>query len=227
MANQIGTLNEKSLHADLKKWYAQPGDQVEVKLDGYFIDLVRGDQLIEIQTRGFSAMKRKLQALTREHPVRLVHPIAQEKWLIKQDDDGQPQGKRRKSPKKGSVFNLFDELVSFPALMANPNFELEVLLIQEEEVKRFRGGKRRWWRKRWRTHERHLLEVVGAHRFNTPNALAKLLPDTLPNPFTTADLASALGKPRSLAQKMVYCLREMEAITPVGHKNRFVLYSKS
>jgi len=54
----IGTLNEKSLHADLKKWYTQPGDQLEVPLDGYYIDIVRDDMLIEIQTRNFSSIKK-------------------------------------------------------------------------------------------------------------------------------------------------------------------------
>src|SRR5262245_62323945 len=32
--SRIGLLNEKPLHAALKAWYAQPGDQFEVPLDG-------------------------------------------------------------------------------------------------------------------------------------------------------------------------------------------------
>ena len=43
----IGVLNERSLHASLKEWYAEPGDATEVKVDGYVIDLVRGERLIE------------------------------------------------------------------------------------------------------------------------------------------------------------------------------------
>ncbi len=34
----IGLLNEKPLHASLKEWYAQPGDQFEVPVDGFVID---------------------------------------------------------------------------------------------------------------------------------------------------------------------------------------------
>ena len=69
---------------------------------------------MEIQTRNFSAMKRKLIKLTKTHAVRLVHPIAREKWIVKLDKDGQTQLSRRKSPKKESIERLFDELVSFP-----------------------------------------------------------------------------------------------------------------
>lgn len=41
----IGLLNEKSLHASLKQWYAQPGDRFEVAVDGFVIDIVRNDQM--------------------------------------------------------------------------------------------------------------------------------------------------------------------------------------
>jgi hypothetical protein len=54
----IGLLNEKPLHASLKQWYARPGDRFEVPVDGFVIDVVRDDLLIEIQTRNFSSLKR-------------------------------------------------------------------------------------------------------------------------------------------------------------------------
>src|SRR4030042_1787412 len=94
----IGTLNEKPLHAALKAWYAQPGDQLEAKVDGYIIDIVRGDLLVEVQTRNLAAIKRKLLALVSHHPVRVVYPKAREKWIVKLSQDGSRVG-RRKSPK--------------------------------------------------------------------------------------------------------------------------------
>ena len=57
-------------------------------VDGYTIDIVRGDLLIEIQTRNFFAMKETLANLTANHPVHLVHPIAVEKWIIRLGQDG-------------------------------------------------------------------------------------------------------------------------------------------
>jgi hypothetical protein len=78
----IGLLNEKALHASLKEWYALPGDRFEVPVDGFVIDIVRDDLLIEIQTRNFSAIKSKLTALVHSHRVRLIYPIVQEKWIL-------------------------------------------------------------------------------------------------------------------------------------------------
>src|SRR5262245_49932452 len=77
-ARMIGTLRETSLHAALKQWYARPADDVEAEVDGYVVDLRRGDTLIEIQTCNFAAIRRKLLALVERHPVRLLHPIASE-----------------------------------------------------------------------------------------------------------------------------------------------------
>ena len=69
-ASAIGTLRERPLHASLKRWYARPGDRVEVAVDGYVVDLVRGDLLIEIQTRGFATLRPKLHGPARTRPPR-------------------------------------------------------------------------------------------------------------------------------------------------------------
>ena len=66
----IGSLNEKPLHASLKKWYARPEDRFEVEVDGFVIDIVRDDQLLEIQTGNFASIRSKLKKLVRSHRVR-------------------------------------------------------------------------------------------------------------------------------------------------------------
>ena len=119
-------MSEKPLHATLKEWYAHPGDQLEAPVGDFIADIVRGDLLIEIQTASFASIKRKLLELTVHHPVRLVYPIARQKWIVKLAEDGHTQLSRRRSPKRGVVEDVFAELVSFPSLLASPNFSLEV-----------------------------------------------------------------------------------------------------
>jgi hypothetical protein len=222
----IGTLNEKPLHAALKQWYAQPGDVFETLVDGFVIDILRGDRLIEIQTGNFSAVKDKLWKLVAAHPVRLVYPIPHEKWIVKLAPGGEGAAQRRKSPKRGRFEDVFNELVSFPDLLAEGHFSLELLLIREEEVRRHEG-RRAWRRRGWVTQERRLLEVVSQRRFETPEDLWALMPEDLPQPFTTSDLAGAMGKPRRLAQKAAYCLRKMGTIGTVGKRGRSVLYARA
>ena len=221
--SDIGRLNEKSLHADLKQWLAQPGDQFEMAVDDFVIDIVRGERLIEIQTRNFGAMKRKLLHLVEKYHVHLIHPVAQEKWIVKLSPEGEPIS-RRKSPKRGTTADLFRELVAIPHLMLHENFSLELLLIQEEETRYF-DSTRGWRRRGWLTQERHLLTVVASHTFHAPIDLLALLPPTLPATFTTAHIAEALSIPRGLAQKMAYCLKKMNMIESVGKDGRSILYA--
>ena len=219
--SHIGTLNEKPLHAALKTHYARPGDQFEVPLGGFHIDLVRDGLLVEFQTGNFGAMKRKLAALVPDHRIRLVYPIPAEKWIVKVDGDGRELS-RRKSPKRGCVDDVFAELVFLPSLLAEPNFSLEVLMTREEEVRYKDSRKRR--RDGWATAERRLIEVADRWVFDRPADLADLLPGELPAEFTTADIARGTGKPLSIAQKMAYCLRASGAITPAGKQGRSILY---
>ena len=215
----IGLLNEKPLHASLKKWYARPGDRFEVAVDGYVIDIVRNELLLEIQTGGFASIKSKLLDLVDTHRVRLIYPIAREKWILKLAKDDEGGYIRRKSPKRGRVEDLFREMVSFPQLLANANFSLEVLMIREEEVRRHEE-KRNWRRRGWTTDERRLVEVTDRHLFENPADWRALLPEKLGESFTTGDLAEVLGIRRSLAQKMAYCLRRGGFIELTGRQGR-------
>jgi hypothetical protein len=219
----IGTLREKPLHASLKRWYARPDDRLEVPVDGYVIDLVRGDLLIEVQTRGFSAMKQKATALLGlGHRLRIVHPIPIDRWIVKVDADGTVLSRRR-SPKHGNPSDIFAELVSFPDLMAHPHLEVEVLLTIEEEHRRHTPN-RSWRRKGWTIVERRLIEVVDTLLLRHIKDLTSLLPDDLPETFTTADIAERLGRPRRAAQQMAYCLRKVGAIVAVGKRGNAIEY---
>lgn len=219
----IGTLREKPLHASLKRWYAESGDGVEVPVDGFVIDLVRGDLLIEIQTKGFASMKKKVTTLlARGHPIRIVHPIPVDKWIVKVEDDGTILG-RRKSPRHGDVTDIFAEMVSFPDLLANPLLEVEVLLTTEEEYRRHTPD-RAWRRKGWTIEERRLIDVLDNLPIKNTEDLVDLLPEALPDVFTTADLAALLGRPRRSAQQMAYCLKHAGAVVAVGKNANAVQY---
>lgn len=220
--SSIGLLNEKPLHASLKEWCAQPGDRFEVPVDRFVIDIVRGDLLLEIQTGNFASIKSKLTTLVGSHQVRLIRPIAQEKWIVKLAKDDSGGITRRKSPKRGRVEDLFWEMVSFPQLLADPNFSLEVLMIREEEVRRYEE-KRNWRRRGWATDERRLLEVVEQTSYEEPADWRAFIPIDVET-LTAKDLAEARGIRNELAQKMVYCLRNVGVLELVGKRGRANLY---
>lgn len=162
--NKIGLLNEGSLHSQLKTFYARPGDLCEQNVDGFVIDIVRGNLLIEIQTSSFSKIKRKLLVLLKKHKVRLVYPIPREKWIVYIDPATSEEIRKRKSPKKGKAMNIFGELVRIPGLIKRRGFQIEILYTREKEM-RCNDGKGSWRRRGVSIIERQLLKVDESEVF--------------------------------------------------------------
>jgi hypothetical protein len=182
------------------------------------IDIRRDGLLIEIQTGSFAAMGNKLDHLLAEHRMLLVHPVAVETHLQK------PGAKPRKSPKRGSIYGLFEELVSIPTLLDHPNLSLEIALVSVTKVQEPDSAMRRG-RGGFRTTDRVLREVLERHRFDRTVDLLALVPDGLPAEFTTADLAAHAGIGRDVAQRMAYCLRPLGLFREVGRTRAGIRYS--
>ena len=51
-------MTEPSLHSEIKDWYKVSGDELEVKVEDFIVDILRGKLLIEIQTGNFSNVKK-------------------------------------------------------------------------------------------------------------------------------------------------------------------------
>ena len=172
----IGVLREGPLHAALKDYYARPGDRAEVPFGRFVIDLVRADgELVEIQTGGFSPLGPKLDALLDHHRMRIVHPVAAERRILRVDDDGELLSARR-SPRRAGALELFDRLVSFPSLLAHPNLAIEVPLCREDHVRAPGPTRSRSGRRTRDPGERRLSEVLDTVVLEGPADVAALIP---------------------------------------------------
>ncbi len=220
----IGTLGEMSLHAALKEWYGRSQDQYEMAVDGFIIDIVRGQQLIEIQTRHLYAMRAKLKRLLPHYALHVIHPIHREKWIVRQNEAGQALS-RRKSPKRGQIADIFFELVRIHPWLLHPNLTIEAVLTQEEEILRDDGAGS-WRRRGWSVLDRRLLAVLERQQFASLADYCAILPAALPDPFTNADLAAALNCRANLAQKVTYTLRHIGGVVQSGKQGRAHLYRR-
>jgi hypothetical protein len=223
-ARRIGVLREGPLHAAVKAMLAAPGDRLEVPVGRFVIDLVRADgELVEVQTGGFGPLGPKFDALLDLHRMRLVHPVAAERRVVRVDGDGQVLSARR-SPRRGTALDVFDRLVSLPSLVSHPHFVLEVLLLREDHIRApapVRSPRRR------RTSdpgERRLVDVLERVELTGPEDLVGLLPELPAEPFTTRQLAELAGCRVLLAQRIVYCLRATGALAPAGKRGRAPVY---
>jgi hypothetical protein len=218
----IGVLREGPLHAALKRALARPGDRFEVQVGRYVIDIVRADgELVEVQTGGFGPLAPKLDALLDEHRFRIVYPVAAQRRIVRVDTDGVVLSARA-SPRRADARELFDRLVTFPSLLSHPHLTVEVVLVAEDHIRApapVRG------RRRTRDPgQRRLAEVLERVELADPTALLALLPTVPAAPFTTRELAACVGVRLLLAQRMVYCLRELGLLEPAGKRGRAPLH---
>ena len=216
---------ETSLHRELKARYAGDGAQTEVPVGRYRVDVVRGEELIEIQHGSLGAIRDKVRRLLRDHRVLVVKPIVTRKLLVKRAaKDGRVAG-RRASPKRGSILDLFDDLVYFTRVFPHRRLALEVPLVEIEEWRYPGHGRRRRWRERDHVVEdQKLIGVDRVYRLQTAADLAELVACPVPRPFHTGHLAESLGVHRWLAQRIAYCFRQTGAAREVGKQGNARLY---
>jgi hypothetical protein len=216
---------ETSLHRQLKELYAAGGAPIEQRVGRYRIDVVRGKQLVEIQLAPLTSIRDKIAALVKKHDVLVVKPVIITKHLVKLRRAGGQVVSRRRSPKRRTLLDVFEELVHFTRVYPHRRLTVEVPLIEIEEYRYPGHGRRRRWRENDHlVEDQHLVEVHETHTFRTAADLCRLLPATLSHPFHTGQLAEGLGIDRWIAQRMAYCLRETGAIRSVGKLRGAWLY---
>ena len=225
---------ETSLHRDLKALYATGQSRQEVPLDDYRIDVVTGGgRLVEIQHGSLASIRDKIRKLVDGHSVLVVKPIVARKVLVKQDAKGGKVIGRRLSPKRGTILNVFDELVYFTRVFPHRRLTLEVPLVEIEEWRYPGHGRRRRRRENdFMVEDQRLVGIGEVHRLRSALDLSRLVCEhlvsgPLPRPFDTGDLAASLEVRRWIAQRIAYCLRKIGSIRQTGKSGNSCLYEFS
>jgi len=150
--NGIGTLGEKTLHAVLKHYYEPDEANHEIKVGSFVTDIVISPSqqvqeenplqvqgIIEIQTRSFDRLRKKLLEFLEICPVTVVYPMPKTKWLLWIDEQTGEITKKRKSPKQSQIYDAVLELYKIKPFLIHPNFRLCIVLIDLEEYHYLNG----------------------------------------------------------------------------------------
>ena len=220
----INVQNESSLHAAIKNHIFREGDLVEARYKGFIIDLIRDGLLIEIQTKNFGGLRKKIKNLIDSARIRIVHPIVVEKRIVLMDAEENRIIRSRRSPKKGDLWDVFDELIYIHKWFEHINLEIQLLFVKVEE-RRADDSKGSWRRGGVSIIDAGLDEVIDEKRFIHPFQFIKYFPPLFKEKaFTTADLAKGLKITKNKARKIAYCLRECGIFTITGKKGNAYVY---
>ncbi len=222
----IGTLSEKSVHAVLKYYLEPDEDRHEVPVENYVADIYGEGGITEIQTRQFYRLKEKLAAFLPLYPVTVVYPIPREKWVVWIDPETGELCERRKSPRKGTVYHVFQELYYIKAFLKDPHLKIRLILMDMEEYKLLNGyGKDK--KKRAGKFDRIPTKLVEEVELGCVQDYVQFVPYELEEPFTGKEFAKAAHTPVSLGRSAVHVLAYLGVIEKVGTRGREYLYRVS
>ena len=216
----IGTLGEKTLHLALKYYFAPDPDTHERPLGGFIADAVTGDGVIEIQTRGLSRLKPKLDAFLPLCPVTVVHPVIAEKTLFRVDESGELLAKRR-SPKHETVYSAMREIYTLRKYLTDTRFRICLCELELAEYAVQCGKSRR------RKLDRIPLALRRTVMLDTPADYAAFLPEPLPEPLTVPALADAVHTQALSARLYLNLLGAMGILAEAGRSGRLKCWQPS
>lgn len=219
----IGTLGEKTLHAVLKHYIEPDSSCHERPLGRYVADIVNEHGITEIQTGSFSPLRGKLAAFLECGMVTVVHPIPMKKWLCWIDCQTGAITDRRKSPKTGAAMDILPELYKIKSLLLHPNLRLQIVLLELTEHRTLSGwsaDKKRGSRRA----ERYPEAILGEVALHCPYDYRALLPEGLPDPFSSRQFAKAAHRNLAFAQTAVHLLHHVGILDRVGKQGNSFLY---
>jgi hypothetical protein len=130
---------------------------------------------------------------------------------------------RRRSPHKGSLWELFDALIYAPLLPLTRKLSVEAVLVDVVE-KRIKDGKGAWRRKGISIFDRQLSAWHESVLLKKKSDYLRFIPFEKGEEFTSAMLAKKANINNDMARKVLYVLTKMKAVNRVGKKSNSLIY---
>lgn len=221
----IGTLGEKTVHAILKNYLVPNPSFHEKKIGNFYADIMDENGIIEIQTRNFDKLRKKLAVFLEISPVTIVYPIPHTKWLRWINEKTGEISAPRKSPKSGTPYMIFPELYKIKNFLLHPNLHLHIILMDMEEYRLLNGWSKD--KKKGSTrNDRIPINLINEVIIHNPVEYDKLIPPNLTAPFTSRDYQKASGLRRNDAVTALNILYYVGSVKRIGKKGRAYLYSR-
>ena len=222
----IGTLSEKTMHAVLKEYYQPFSDSQEVRIGNFVADIVSETGIIEIQTRAFYRLIKKLDCFLEFCDVTVVTALPAVKYLSWLDPETGEFTNRRKSPHRATIYDAIHELYSIKYTLDNPRMHLRLLLLEVEDIRYLNGWSKN--RKRGSSRcDRIPIDIIDEVEFNCPDDYRKFIPENLPEIFTSDDFAKCANISLNTAQTTLNILSYLELVDKVARSGKAFLYKVS
>jgi hypothetical protein len=130
---------------------------------------------------------------------------------------------RRKSPRKGTAWDLFKALLYAPALPALPGLSIELVLVDVLE-KRIQDGRGSWRRKGASIGDKELTAYHDRVLLTRLRDYRRFVPFPEEEAFTVKTLGERAGIPSPIARKTLYVLTRLELVRRIHKEGNAWVY---
>jgi len=219
----IGTYKERTLHAVLKNFFEPDKTKQEIRYKGFIADILNDDGVFEVQTRAFNTMRKKLDCFLEDTQVTVIYPAVRNKWLIWIDTASGEVTNKRKSPKAGKPYSVFEELYKIKWMLTNPLLRFRIVMVDVEEYRKLDGWNDN--KKKGSTRaERIPVDIGDIIEINDVSDYRKLIPSGMPDEFIANEFKVTSGLSQKTAQTALNVLNAVGAIERIGKRGRSYLY---
>jgi len=221
----IGTCCEHSIHHDLKHLFEPKTENHECSYLGFIADIKNDSGIIEIQTKSFERLDKKLTTFLPHIAVQIVFPAVRKKQIVWVDPLTGESTKARLSPKTGTIHAVLPELYKIRQHLLHVNLQITVVPIDVVEHRLLNGWS--FDRKRGSVRQDAFPLAFGEKMcFLTREDYALMIPEGLPSPFTAkmfAQHAKLSGRKTWYALQL---LLHLHCIEQCGKSGNAFLYHR-
>ena len=209
----------------MKYQYTGPGGSIETEVGEFVADgISENGEFIEVQIGSFGPLKKKVKEFTKKGKVRIIHPIAVSKIIEVYSQDGEFLYRRR-SPLKGSSWDIFDALLHAPELPLTKGLAIELVLLEITE-KRIKDGKGSWRRRGVSISDKEMAAFHESILFKKSKDFLCFIPFKKGEEFTVSSLAQIAGIKRWKAGRALYVLSKMKTVKKIRKKSNAWVYTR-
>ncbi len=221
----IGTYKEKKLHRILKLYLEEDTSCHEIPHAGFIADIKKGDQIIEIETSGFTGLREKLEAYLPTCQVTLVYPMTAVRYLSWIDPTTGDISPKRRSPKKETIADLLFECIYILDYLDHPNLTIVGMCLEMQEYRLLDG----WSRDKKKGSHRYeripvdLLDIITLHG---REAYAAQIPPSCQENFTMKEFCAAMGTNQYVGRAIMKIYKKLSLLEESGKIGRCLTYSR-
>ena len=199
----------------MKEYVEKNTEYHEIPVGSYIADIKKDDNIFEIQTQNFKALVNKVEYyINCGYNVSIVYPIIRSRYINWIKKDTNTVVNRRKSPLKGMYIDCLPEIYWIKHLFSTKKLNLKLVMVDIEDYRHMVGYKST-------KDDKIVSSILEELNINKIEDLHKILPNNLPNEFSSKDFPKSKNRILGSGLKL---LRELGVIQTIRKEGNLLIY---